>query len=76
MKIRVLSDLHLELSSWKPSKVESDVTVLAGDIRSHTHALEWIAQHIDGPVMYVSGNPGSRDFSRGSRVQELFLQLH
>lgn len=56
MKIRVLSDLHLELSPWAPSKVEADVTVLAGDIHNHTHAFEWIEQHIDGPVIYVPGN--------------------
>lgn len=56
MRIRVLSDLHLELSPWEPPKVEADVTVLAGDIHSHTHALDWIEHYIDGPVIYVPGN--------------------
>lgn len=56
MKIRILSDLHLELSPWEPPKVDADVTVLAGDIHSHTHALDWIAQYIDGQVIYVPGN--------------------
>lgn len=56
MKIRVLSDLHLELFPWESPKVQADVTVLAGDIHNHTHALSWIEQYIEGPVMYVPGN--------------------
>lgn len=56
MRIRVLSDLHLELSPWVPPKVSADVTVLAGDIHSHTHTLDWIEQYIQGPVIYVPGN--------------------
>lgn len=56
MKIHILSDLHLELSPWQPPKVDADLTVLAGDIHSHTHALEWIIQNIEGPVVYVPGN--------------------
>lgn len=56
MKIRLLSDLHLELSPWEPPKVQADVTVLAGDIHSHTHALSWIEQYIEGQVIYVPGN--------------------
>lgn len=56
MKIRVLSDLHLELSPWEPPDVQADVTVLAGDIHSHTNALSWIEQYIRGPVVYVPGN--------------------
>ena len=56
MRIRVLSVLRLEFASWEPPKVEVDVTVLAGDIHSHTHALEWVEQYIDGPVIYIAGN--------------------
>lgn len=56
MRIRILSDLHLELSPWQPPKVEANVTVLAGDIHSHTHALDWIDQNIAGQVIYVPGN--------------------
>jgi predicted phosphodiesterase len=41
---------------WEPPKVDADVTVLAGDIHNHTHALEWIEKYIDGPVVYVLGN--------------------
>lgn len=56
MRIHMLSDLHLELSPWQPPKVEADLTVLAGDIHCHTHALDWIEQYIDGPTIYVPGN--------------------
>lgn len=56
MRIRILSDLHLELSPWQPPKVDADLTVLAGDIHSHTHALNWILENIKGPAVYVPGN--------------------
>lgn len=56
MRIRILSDLHLELSPWQPPKVDADLTVLAGDIDSHTRALDWILENIEGPVVYVPGN--------------------
>jgi len=32
MKIRVLSDLHLEFRDWVPPESDADVVVLAGDI--------------------------------------------
>lgn len=56
MKIHVLSDLHLELSSWELPEVEADVTVFAGDIHSHTHALSWIEKFVRGPAIYIPGN--------------------
>lgn len=56
MKIRILSDLLLELSPWQAPKVDADVTVLAGDIHKHTHALDWILENIEGMAVYVPGN--------------------
>ena len=32
MKIRILSDLHLEFADWTPPKGDEDVVVLAGDL--------------------------------------------
>lgn len=32
MKLYVLSDLHLEFSTFEPFKTDADVVVLAGDI--------------------------------------------
>lgn len=61
MKIRVLSDLHLEFYS-DPGEagiqddVECDVVVLAGDIHVGTRGLEWAAATFDCPVIYVMGN--------------------
>ena len=59
MKIRVLSDLHLEFinSDWTPPPVAADVVVLAGDIHLGAGALPWIEQHFPGQdVVYILGN--------------------
>jgi 3',5'-cyclic AMP phosphodiesterase CpdA len=59
MKIRVLSDLHLECD--EPDVIphaSADLVVLAGDIHNHAQGLRWAAQTFDGavPVVYVPGN--------------------
>ncbi|CAG4928327.1 metallophosphoesterase [Paraburkholderia saeva] len=59
MKIRVLSDLHLE--SDEPEVIphaNADLVVLAGDIHNHALGLRWAAETFDGavPVVYVPGN--------------------
>jgi 3',5'-cyclic AMP phosphodiesterase CpdA len=59
MKIRVLSDLHLECD--EPEVIphaEADLIVLAGDIHNHAQGLRWAAETFDGavPVVYVPGN--------------------
>ncbi|BFG72970.1 metallophosphoesterase [Paraburkholderia terrae] len=59
MKIRVLSDLHLE--SDQPEVIphaDADLVVLAGDIHNHAEGLRWAAETFDGavPVVYVPGN--------------------
>jgi len=59
MKIRVLSDLHLEHD--EPDVIphaDADLVVLAGDIHNHAQGLRWAAQTFDGavPVVYVPGN--------------------
>lgn len=57
MKIRILSDLHLEFSDWDPPKVDCDVVILAGDIHVGTKALPWIEKHFAGQtVIYIMGN--------------------
>jgi len=57
MKIRVLSDLHLEFEDWSPPAVEADVVVLAGDIHSGTFGLRWAREEFpDTPIIYVPGN--------------------
>lgn len=62
MKILILSDLHHEI--WKhyapkiyPAQSNPDIVILAGDIHSGTHAVDWAAKTFDGlPVLYVQGN--------------------
>ncbi|MPW16991.1 metallophosphoesterase [Paraburkholderia sp. CNPSo 3157] len=59
MKIRVLSDLHLECD--EPEVIphaKADLVVLAGDIHNHAEGLRWAAETFDGtvPVVYVPGN--------------------
>ncbi|RQR63439.1 metallophosphoesterase [Burkholderia sp. Bp9126] len=64
MKVRVLSDLHLEgnLPDVIPH-AEADLVVLAGDIHNHAEGLRWAAETFDPgvrpggvPVIYVPGN--------------------
>jgi 3',5'-cyclic AMP phosphodiesterase CpdA len=59
VKIRVLSDLHLEGN--EPDVIphaSADLVVLAGDIHNHALGLRWAAETFDGnvPVVYVPGN--------------------
>ncbi|WDD94434.1 metallophosphoesterase [Burkholderia sp. FERM BP-3421] len=59
MKIRVLSDLHLEGNA--PDAIpyaQADLVVLAGDIHNHAEGLRWAAETFDPatPVVYVPGN--------------------
>ncbi len=57
MKLRILSDLHLEFSEWTPPKVDCDVVILAGDIHVGARALPWIEKHFQGQtVIYIRGN--------------------
>ncbi|HEX9451230.1 MAG TPA: metallophosphoesterase family protein [Burkholderiales bacterium] len=61
MKIRLLSDLHLEHSHRHPPfslpAADADVVVLAGDIDNGTRAIDWAETTFPGQtVLYVPGN--------------------
>jgi len=57
MKLRVLSDLHVEFESFEPPPAEADVVLLAGDIHVRHHGLDWARDSFpDRPVLYVLGN--------------------
>ena len=59
MRLRVLSDLHLEHyeASRELPKVAADAVILAGDIHAGTRGLAWAAERFAGtPVLYVPGN--------------------
>lgn len=75
MKIRVLSDLHLELTNYLPSSlpaVGEDLVVLAGDIGSGARGIKWAQAAIpDRPVAYVLGNHEFYDEEWTSFVDEV-----
>lgn len=56
MKIRILSDLHLEAAPFDPPPAPADVVVLAGDIDNGAAGIEWAKGRFDAPVLYVAGN--------------------
>lgn len=68
MRIALYSDLHLEMIvhrkgalAWEPPALDVDVVILAGDIGSHTHGVEWAATAFrkwpaSPEIIYVVGN--------------------
>jgi predicted phosphohydrolase len=61
MKIKLLSDLHLELAPYSISKGDEDILILAGDISPNTEkSIELITNYLtDNPtntVIYILGN--------------------
>lgn len=57
MKIRVLSDLHLEFAGWSPPRGDEDVVVLAGDIHEGRSGIPWARKYFRNcPIIYVPGN--------------------
>ncbi|WP_290796624.1 metallophosphoesterase [Halomonas sp.] len=59
MRLRILSDLHLEHFDTlrELPEVDADAVILAGDIHSGTLGLGWAAEYFAGtPILYVPGN--------------------
>jgi predicted phosphodiesterase len=57
VRIRVLSDLHLEFQDWTAPPAAADVVVLAGDIHVGTKGLSWARRQFgDARLIYVPGN--------------------
>src|ERR1035437_2084388 len=72
MRLRLLSDLHLEFEPFTPRAVESDVVILAGDVGSVRNGLKWALKTFpDRPVIYVLGN---HEFY-GQKLQKLIKEL-
>jgi predicted phosphodiesterase len=72
MKIRVLSDLHLEFRDWVPPESDADVVVLAGDIHVGVHGIEWARRRFPlTPVVYV---PGNHEFY-GGNIKDVSAEL-
>lgn len=56
MRIRILSDLHLDTGPIKLPEVDADVVVLAGDIDENAQGVQWARRTFQQPVVYVPGN--------------------
>lgn len=59
MRLRILSDLHLEDFDEPRALPQSDadIVILAGDIHAGVQGLSWAAEHFAGtPILYVPGN--------------------
>lgn len=57
MKIRVLSDIHLEFGPFEPPKADADIVVLAGDISQWAEGIRWAHERFPhGRCIYVAGN--------------------
>ncbi|MGH8303238.1 MAG: metallophosphoesterase, partial [Steroidobacteraceae bacterium] len=72
MRIRVLSDLHLEFQDWNPPDAPADIIVLAGDVHSGSRGVEWARRQFPlMPILYV---PGNHEFY-GRDIQETLSDL-
>lgn len=57
MRLRVLSDLHLECGLPDLPDLEADVIILAGDTAEGTRGVQWAIKHFPNtPVIYLAGN--------------------
>lgn len=59
MRLRVYSEIHLEVGPFSPSPVAvaADVIVIAGELANGTRGIDWILDHFpDTPVVLVLGN--------------------
>jgi predicted phosphodiesterase len=83
VRIRVLSDLHLEAAPFDPPAAPADVVVLAGDTHNGAAGVEWAKAQFAAPVLYIAGNhepydgefhatqAALREAATGSQVQIL-----
>ncbi len=57
MKIRILSDLHIEFESFEVDFSDCDLIVLAGGVHVKDKGIKWIeAQLTNKAVLYILGN--------------------
>jgi Icc-related predicted phosphoesterase len=72
MRLRIISDLHLEFGPYDLPHADADLIILAGDINVREHAADWILRTFPAtPVLYVLGN---HEFY-GEKISRLTEQL-
>jgi len=77
MRLRILSDLHLEHVDSPPAlpAVSADAVILAGDIHAGIQGLGWAAEHFaDTPILYVPGNHEFYGTEMAAMRRELALE--
>jgi predicted phosphodiesterase len=71
VKLHILSDLHLEFSTFEPIETDADVVVLAGDIGKKSSGIIWARGAFpDKEIIYV---PGNHEFYGADRTETLAL---
>jgi len=71
VKVHVLSDLHLEFSSFEPPATEANVVVLAGDVAQGNKGVYWARQTFpNSQIIYV---PGNHEYYESRRAETLRL---
>ena len=71
VKLHILSDLHLEFSTFEPPATDADVIILAGDIGKGNKGVYWARETFpDKPILYV---PGNHEFYGTQRLETLRL---
>jgi 3',5'-cyclic AMP phosphodiesterase CpdA len=71
VRLRILSDLHLEIWPIELAPADADVVILAGDIANGAEGIEWARRMLDVPVIYVPGNHEPYDGEYGATQQAM-----
>ena len=66
MKIRIMSDLHLEFSDFNYEYHGEDVLVAAGDLHKGVRAVEWLNEISKRHGVIVVAIPGNHEYYGGS----------
>jgi predicted phosphodiesterase len=70
-KLHILSDLHLEFSTFEPPATDADIIILAGDIGKGNKGVYWARDKFpDKPILYL---PGNHEFYGTQRQETLSL---
>src|SRR4051812_41512435 len=57
MRLHIISDLHLERSSFDLPATDADLIVIAGDVHTGLASFDWMRRSAGGrPVIFVAGN--------------------